>query len=232
MRRKLVICDDEIKILKDLSMKIEELQPEKWDIQELDSMDKLRESLEKTIPDLLMLDIKLGNDNGIELACEIQKKCPYLPIIFITGYNEYAQEIFRIRPIYLLIKPFKDDKVYDALVRAEKHIHKCKSSYVRFVSKGNIYNIDCKDIYYAESIRRKIIIVTVDDRYEVYMKMNELLKLLPDNFVYSHKSYIVNMNYIHKISNTEIILSTNKSIPVSRTRYKEVKETFMSFALN
>lgn len=231
MKRKLIICDDEVEILNNLSSKIEELQPEKWDIQTVKTREQLEECFISETPDLLMLDIQLKGDNGIEAACEIQKRYPYLPIIFITGYIEYAQEIFRIRPVYMLIKPFDDEKIKDALIRAEEFIDKCKSNYIQFSSKGNIYNIDCKEICYAESEKRKMIINTAKENYEIYMKMDDILKMLPNNFVCTHKSYIVNMNYIQKITKNEVVLYTGKEIPVSRTRYKDVKETFMSFVL-
>lgn len=229
MKRKIVICDDEQKILENLSGKIKEIQPGKWDISVVDSLEKLKEYLTDNEPDLLLLDIRLEDGNGIDLACEIQGKHPYIPIIFITGYNEYAQEIFRVKPIYMLTKPFNDEKIRDALLRAVEFMEKCKSGHIVLKTKGKIYNVDSRDICYAESIKRKMIIVTLHETYEVYMNMEEMLKMLPDNFVCCHKSYVVNMNYIQTLSNTEIILTTGVSIPVSRSKNKEVKGEFMTY---
>ena len=231
MKRKIVICDDEQKILDNLARKIEEIQPGKWDISLVDSLEKMNEYLDNRTPDILFLDILLEDGNGIDLACEIQKKHPYIPIIFITGYSEYAQEIFRIRPVYMLTKPFKDEKIHDALLRAIEFMGKCQSGHIALTVKGKIYSIACKDICYAESIKRKIAIVTLNGTYEVYMNMDELVGKLPDNFICCHKSYVVNMNYIQTLLNTEIILTTGMSIPVSRSKNKAVKEEFMAYVV-
>ena len=141
MKRKIMICDDEKEILNVLARKINEIQPEKWSIKTTDNISKLLAEFENEVPDVLFLDIVLGKDNGIEHACEIQKRYPYLPIIFITGYNEYAQEIFRIKPIYMLTKPFEEEKIKDALKRAEEFINQCRSSYIYILCQMEKYTI-------------------------------------------------------------------------------------------
>ncbi len=232
MKKKMIICDDEKNILEELRKKIEILQPEKWDIKTVETLQMLENEIKVELPDLILIDILLDDGNGIDLACKIQKEYPYIPIIFITGYTEYAQEIFRIRPIYMLTKPFSDERITDALNRALDYIDKCNSKYIKIVANGNIYNIDCKDICFAESNKRKVIIHTIDEKYEIYMSMKEFKCILTDNFISCHKSYIVNMNYIQKISKTDIVLSTGDCVPVSRSYYKILKENFMSYVMS
>ena len=229
---KIIICDDEENILKKLENKIQELQPKQWEIETVRTLKMLENMLETDIPDLIFLDILLDDGNGIDLACKIQKEHPYIPIIFITGYTEFAQEIFRIKPIYMLTKPFGDERIKDALNRAHDFIEKCHSKYIKIVSNGNIYNIDCKNICFVESNKRKVVIHTIDGKYEIYMSMKEFKTLLTDNFFSCHKSYVVNMNYIQKISKTEIVLSTGDCVPISRSNYKSVKENFMRHVMS
>ena len=61
--------------------------------------------------DILYIDIKIGKTNGITIAEKMQKSNPNLRVIFMTAYTEYSEEIFRVIPTYLLLKPIQRRKV-------------------------------------------------------------------------------------------------------------------------
>ncbi|MBR5597174.1 MAG: LytTR family transcriptional regulator, partial [Lachnospiraceae bacterium] len=47
-----------------------------------------------------------------------------------------------------------------------------------------------------------------------------------------HRSYVVNMNYINKIENTEITLQNLSSVPVAQGKSKEIKECYLAFQMD
>ena len=53
--------------------------------------------------------------------------------------------------------------------------------------------------------------------------------MLPEEFVFCHRSYIVNMRYVRSIGKTDIMLDSDENIPLSRRLYKEVNERFIGF---
>ena len=65
--------------------------------------------------------------------------------------------------------------------------------------------------------------------WTVYMKMDELEKILPEYFLRCHKSYIVNMNQILSLSSEGIVLESGKKLPVSRAKYREAKRRFLTY---
>lgn len=83
------------------------------------NVDKITNSIEglkliaKNIYDLVMLDIKLPESDGIEVLKEIKKIDPSLPVVMITGYKEAEKviEAFRHGAMDCLLKPFNFDYI-------------------------------------------------------------------------------------------------------------------------
>lgn len=62
-------------------------------------------------PDVAFLDIELPDMGGLELACHIKKRAPRANIVFVTGYSQYAQEAFALRPSGYVMKPASREKI-------------------------------------------------------------------------------------------------------------------------
>ncbi|RUL55090.1 response regulator [Lysinibacillus antri] len=68
-------------------------------------------------PDVVFLDIEMSGMNGIELGTKLLTKCPTLEIIFVTAYNQYAVDAFKLNAIHYLLKPANDNELQEALER-------------------------------------------------------------------------------------------------------------------
>src|SRR5699024_3335828 len=75
--------------------------------------------LEETV-DVVFLDIHMPEMNGLQLAEEILDKKPYIDIVFVTAYNEYAVSAFDLNAIDYLMKPVKIDRLQKTIDRLEK----------------------------------------------------------------------------------------------------------------
>ena len=60
-------------------------------------------------------------------------------------------------------------------------------------------------------------------------EFQDILKAYPD-FIYPHRSYAVNMNYIQYVTKSDIILTDGQKIPLSRNNYTKISEQFLNFA--
>ena len=79
-------------------------------------------------------------------------------------------------------------------------------------------------INYFESRGRKIKVVTDDEIYEFYEKMDDLYERVKDyNFLYIHKSYIVNNAHIKHFTAKSVVMGNGEEVPVSRNRRGELK---------
>ncbi len=90
--------------------------------------------------------------------------------------------------------------------------------------------IKVSSILYIESQKRKVYFYTVDNTYIVSSTFtNELKKLEKLDFVQSHRSYMVNMNYIVGIERDFIALSNNIIVPLSRSKYSIVCSEYSKY---
>lgn len=67
--------------------------------------------------DLLLLDIEMPYINGLELATMIAEFYPQLPIVFVTGFNEYAVQAFEMNALDYLLKPVQAERLQQTLDR-------------------------------------------------------------------------------------------------------------------
>lgn len=227
----LLICDDEKGILEDLRSRLFPILPENWDIITFHVPSDLTAYLDTApaLPDIIFMDIQFGTENGIDLASDIQTRYPWIAIVLITGYLDYARDIFTIHPAYFLVKPVDSDKLAAAVERALEYMDSCQDMPVVLQSSGKAFTLKSSEICYIESEKRRLHVYTPEEKYTVYMKLNELKEKLPGCFLSCHKSYVVNMNYIQNFSAQKIILLNQAEIPVSRSRYKKSKEEFLRF---
>lgn len=227
----LLICDDEKSILEDLRLRLSQILPENWDIRAFHDPDDLRTYIDTSaaLPDIIFMDIQFGTENGISLASNIQAHYPWIAIVLITGYLDYARDIFTIHPAYFLVKPVDTDKLKAAVDRALEYLDGCQDTPVVLQSSGKIFTLKSSEICYIESEKRRLHVYTPEEKYTVYMKLNELKEKLPSCFLSCHKSYMVNMNYIQNFTAQKIILMNQAEIPVSRSRYKKSREEFLRF---
>lgn len=229
---RLGICDDDIKILDVLCKMIESQYREQIQVQTWKSPDELLFWCEENecVPlDIVLIDIVLQRESGIELAKKLQRFSRRVKIIFITGHIEFAADIFQIEPVYLLQKPVSVLKLVEAIDRAIEKIRLEESQVITLQSKGMVCRVNINYVSYIETQERKLLVHQNEETIGVYMKMDDLEKGLGEAFLRCHHSYIVNMDYIKNFSSQEIELTNGTRIPVSRPKSKSAKNRFLAY---
>lgn len=178
--------------------------------------------------DLIYLDIELAQINGVAVGRYIRENLldDYTQIAFISAKSSYALELFQVRPIHFLVKPFTPRQVIGILEKAmELQGHQIKIFSYR---TGKIENrIPYKDIMYFSSEGKKIIIHMRNGKDAFYGKLSELN--LPDTeFMQIHKSFIVNKQFVTRFKFDSVLLSDDEELPISRAYRKTVREKLMS----
>src|ERR1700730_2778666 len=81
-----------------------------------DAADEAMEAAEKSLPDILFLDIDMPEFSGLDLRTRLEK----VPAcIFITAYPEYAVQSFEVNALDFLIKPLKADRFDVSMTRLQ-----------------------------------------------------------------------------------------------------------------
>lgn len=202
---------------------------------------KLNHSLK---PDVIFLDIKMPTLDGIEVAKIINDLKDKPELIFLTAYDDYAVNSYEFDVIDYLLKPISEE-------RFEKSIQKLRAKFadniispkeseikndktkgvISSYKNGLIIPIRYTEILYATIYERETLLVTKDDEYKINLTLGQLYQLLKDHdFFRTHKSYIVNLDYIKSIepwfnSTYNVLIEyRNIKIPVSRNYVKEFRE--------
>lgn len=226
------ICDDNSDINSFIRDKIYERYGKAVDTVLFTDANVLTEYItnEKT-PDAIIMDICVANVNGITSLKGIKNKIKNTPVIFITGYMEYCQDIFfDFNPWGLLTKPIDEEKLYyhiDNLVAQYKRKH----LKINITFAGERISANLSDIVYVESRGRKTIYHFSDNKIlQEYIKLDDAFEKLKTGFLRCHKSYSVNIEYIKNISDTEIILQTGDSVPISRSYKDKARRAYFEYS--
>ena len=231
--RKIVICDDNSAILKELKSQVIQCIEEPVQVEVFSEPEEMKRYIQSGARvDILLLDIILEDEDGIMLAKEIRDGWPDIRIVFITGYLEQAKRVFLAGPVYFLIKPISQENLKQVLENVLLEMKKDEKQYITLQTKNGIYKVDLKEIFYIES-RVRVLLVHMDRGIEtVYMKMDDFAEMLPDTYLRVHKSFLVNMDRICHFSSKDVELENDERIPVSRTCYKEAKIRFLEYCGN
>lgn len=89
------------------------------------------------------------------------------------------------------------------------------------------YYIVMGDIVYFESKGKKIKIVTNHDTYETYGKLKEILKVLTDDFIMIHQSYVINKEYVLRYTYEMVELTNGTILTISKINRKQVRERIL-----
>lgn len=175
--------------------------------------------------DILLLDIQMDGQNGVELAKEIRQDDDKLIIIFITGYVDYISEGYDVSALHYLMKPIKQDKLFEVLDKALKNLMQKNKSLVLTV-ESEIHQIPLYKIRYLD-VWHNYVTIHADAEYTVKKTLSELEKELDDCFFRAGRSYIVNLRSIRKSTKNEIHLNDGTVIPLSRGLYESLNRAMI-----
>ncbi len=178
--------------------------------------------------DILLLDIEMGTMNGITLAKTIRRDNEAVQIIFLTAYPDYAAEGYDVAALHYLMKPVNPEKLFRVLDQAAA-AQKKKSHYILLPYDGEILRLSVDTILYAEALSHSVEIVTENASYEIKKSLSDIQTMLGNGFVACHRSYLVGLHAIWRISKSEVTLDNGKVLPLSRRAAPSVHNAFISF---
>ena len=178
--------------------------------------------------DLLFLDVEMGEMDGVALAKELRTRGDTAQIVFITGYTDYMAQGYDVEALHYLIKPVDEQKLYAVLDRAVKRIAQPVKHILLETAEG-IVRLNAVDVMFAEAMGHVLQLHTIDGMtHEARMSMKDAEKLLGEGFVRCHRSYLVNLKHIRRITRTDVVLDNGKVLPLSRRLYEAVNHAFIA----
>lgn len=195
-------------------------------------------------PELIFLDIQMPKINGFEML-ELIEQPP--AVIFTTAFDEYAIKAFEAHAVDYLLKPFSKErfaKAVEKFLQLEnsmqqkaatqnllQSVNELPAQQERIVVKtaGKIKIIPIPEIHYLEAADDYVKIHTKEGAFLKNKTMGYFENTLPEQqFVRTHRSYIINIQQITRIEPYEkenhlAILKSGTQIPVSKGGYAKLR---------
>ncbi|MEM6628547.1 MAG: LytTR family DNA-binding domain-containing protein [Bacteroidota bacterium] len=181
--------------------------------------------------DLLFLDLNLNGEDGFVLLKSLVASSFHT--IIISAYKEKAIEAFEYGVLDFVPKPFSQSRLVQALSRFMSQDIEGKGSQAKYLAvqkRGRLILLEIRQLAYVQGAGIYSELVFQDGRKEIHNKsLEKLSQLLPSYFDRIHKSYIINTQLIQELSaqaggKYSVLLKEGSLLPVSRTRYKALKE--------
>jgi two-component system LytT family response regulator len=243
-----IVVDDIPEALNMLVNDIEKQHPEIEIIGTAASVVEASKLLRKQQPDILFLDIMLGDGTGfdiLEITPNLRSK-----IIFVTASDEFAIKAFKFAAIDYILKPYSNEDLTISIQKAKAQITPNKEQLAVLQSSLKESNNDIQKISLHTS--EKIIVIELtdiiycksDNNYTTFFLENKTkilvsktLKYYSDmlkefNFLRVHQSYLINIKCIKEFIKSDggyLILRDNSNIPVSVRKRNEVVEVLNNF---
>lgn len=230
---KIAICDDQELYRVNTGEKVKVFLKElgiNGEVFEYEKGDKLISDLNTRHYDLIILDIIMGETDGINIAKSIRTINKEVSIIFLSSYEEYAIKGYGLDVSHYLLKGSDEEKLKDIIY----NVYKKKSKNIALKIKNEIISFNTNNIYFFEVNNRIITIHYLEDGIyktkQFYGKLDEIEKQLKGQLFYrSHRSYLVNIKRIKKIISNEIYFDIPITAMVSRNKFLDLKARYLEY---
>lgn len=185
-------------------------------------------------PDIVFLDIEMPKMNGFEMLEILPER--NFELIFITAYNQYALEAFKVNAIDYLLKPISIPELLNAVnrVRARRSVPNyavpdysnlfnslavISHKKVAINSMDGVEYIDPEEIIYLEAEGAYTHIITTETKFTTPKNLKDFMDIPAlTGFFRIHNSYIVNLLHIKKYNRKEafVVMSNTHHVTVSR----------------
>ena len=188
--------------------------------------------------------------NGVECANRIEDEDPSCILIFATAHEEYRRDAFDVYAFDYLVKPFRLERVTETLTRirermsalkkrpALQHDHKevkpKTANRMMLKHRDGVTFINMTDIVLVQREERATVIYTSDgNSYATSDTLAETAERLDaGTFFRCHRSYIINLNYIHEITPygrwTYVVRlkGTDHDALITQEKYEELEKMY------
>lgn len=181
---------------------------------------------EKKDYDILLLDVEMEKMSGIELAKSIRADNNRAEIIFVTSHFEFMGEGYEVDALHYLVKPISKTKLMSVLSKVAEKLSVDPPSVI-ITCNGETVKLYESDILYVESFLHYLVLYTKGKEYKIKEGIAAFELKLTENFFRVHRSYLVSLKAIKKITRTSVIMDGNTEIPIARGNYDKINRAFI-----
>lgn len=231
---KVVLIDDEISpriICRNYLSELSDIEI----VGEASTLEDAKALIDAAQPNIVLLDIHLGNASGFDLLKQYTN--PSFNVIFITAYDQYAIAAIKAGALDYLLKPIDPEELKKAIEKSKLHstintekieiatetLHSKRTERISLSANDGYHVVWVKDIIYCSASGNYTTFHIANNKQIVISKiLKEYESLLPaDTFLRVHQSYLVNMNYIERFTKDQILILQNGAEVMVASRKKD-----------
>lgn len=177
--------------------------------------------------DVIVLDMVLEKENGLEIANRLRDIGYDGKIIFWTADDSHLQEAFDVGAMQYVVKGKEYGRMYSAINEILSHM---RDEVLTFKTHGELHRLEYRQIEYVESKGRSCHICTTDNQCFVTLgKLDDIEEELCDKrFLRCHQSYLVNMDHIQSV-NENFIMESGDIVQIRRRNHNEIKDKYENY---
>jgi len=241
-----IIIDDEAPMRQSLDIMLKASCPNISVVAKADGVKTGMAAIRKYRPDLVFLDIKMGDGTGFDLLKQLGPI--EFKLIFITAYDQYAVKAFKYSALHYLLKPLDPDELVEAVKKTEDAIlqglktqlHALESNMgqdepsakkIILRTFDSIHLVMTSDIVCCESDEGYTNFHLVNGHSIIVSnRLKEYDEMLSDQgFFRVHKSFLINLSHIKRFDKADgghVILSNEIKTPVASRKKEQLFEMF------
>lgn len=233
----IAVCDDNRKELKHVASVLQDIFSKKkiyFKLKLFTAVDELITYKGKN--DIVILDIEMGDQNGIDIGCRLRKKNPDINLIYITSCEQYIMQAVNDAHAYAyLTKPINDEvlrhQIVELITRFQDKM--LEQEFHNVTDRNNNLHtsiiLNLRDVLYFEYIKgqRKVAIVLLDEIYEYDCTFESIVDDFAQyDFAVNCRGILVNLRRIDTIKGYAVYLDNGMKLPVSQRRIEELRDAF------
>lgn len=248
---RVLIADDEAVARKGLRTLLA-LEADVVIVGEASSGEETRQLLHDHQVDVMLLDIQMPLGSGLDVVAGLDPATLPL-VIFVTAHDEHAIRAFDLHALDYLVKPYREDRLREALGRARALLRDRRldgfherlgawvasapayASRLRIEEPGRIRFVPVRDIHWIEAQDYCVLLHLAGERILRRGTLKQVLRALdPAAFVRVHRSAAVNVRHVRELTiangSLSARLTSGKDVPVSRSSRVELEEKLRALA--
>lgn len=181
--------------------------------------------------DILLLDIRMYEISGIDIARRIREFDDELCIIFISNMTQFALEGYQVHAFDFLVKPFGYPVFEREMLQACKKVEAGKKDSLTVKNDEGVFRLPLREILYIETSDHKLLIHGKEQNIYCYITMGQLEKKVREkNFFRCHQSFLINLAYVERLERDMVTMRGQVQVPVSRHRRRELIQAMTKYA--
>lgn len=189
----------------------------------------LLQSREARGADVLFLDIYMEGALGVDAARILRSKGFRGAIVFTTTSREHYADGFEVEAIHYLLKPVAWDSFCEAMRRVHSH-SATQARTVRVTTGHADVDVDVSGLCYIEVYGHRTILHTGKGEITVNQSLAALEEALGgDPFLRCYRCFIVNMDFVERVTEDAFLMKDGREIPLSRDGRTAIKNRYLSY---